>query len=347
MRINEVIVVDPQLDEISAFGAGSGIGKVAGNVVGGVKDFWAGAKQGYKDARAGFVTGQGAGGAATTSSTTTSTPPAGGNQPSQPSGGQAAAPATQAAPATGGSAPAAQASGQAVAPAAQAAPQAAAQPDELEQLKSTIAKLTPQQKQEVSAALQAPAAQQQPKNDVDAVSDQEIAQSTAGRTDAQLAADAAKTNLDPRVKAAVDAEIQKRKSQKPAAAQQPAAPAGTSVDIGQVKQQSAQQAQAAQADKQTAQSQVAATQAANAEKAKQDAAIKAAKDAAMAKPAFQQTASDKLAIQKAQQMGIREAVSESKQPKKPAPKQPAKKPSPGKKKKVMVEFNSKFLGRKI
>lgn len=334
MRINEVIVVDPQLDEISAFGAGSGIGKVAGNVVGGVKDFFAGAKQGYQNARAGFVTGQGQG---TTGTNATTTP--------QPTGGQGAA--QQAASPAGGSAPAAQAGGQAAAPAAQAAPQAAAQPDELEQLKTTIAKLTPQQKQEVSAALTAPAAQQQPKNDVDAVSDQEIAQSTAGRTDAQLAADAAKTNLDPRVKAAVDAEIQKRKSQKPAAAQQPAAPAGTSVDIGQVKQQSAQQAQAAQAGKQTAQQQIAATQAANAEKAKQDAAIKAAKDAAMAKPAFQQTASDKLAIQKAQQMGIREAVSESKQPKKPAPKQPAKKPSPGKKKKVTVEFDSKFLGRKI
>lgn len=339
MRINEVIVVDPQLDEISAFGAGSGIGKVAGNVVGGVKDFWAGAKQGYQNARAGFVTGQGLG---TTGTNATTAP--------QPTGGQAAA--QQTAPPAGAAAPAAQAGGQAAAPAAQAAPQAAAQPDELEQLKTTIAKLTPQQKQEVSAALQAPAAQQQPKNDVDAVSDQEIAQSTAGRTDAQLAADAAKTNLDPRVKAAVDAEIQKRKSQKPAAAQQPAAqqpaaPAGTSVDIGQVKQQSAQQAQAAQAGKQTAQQQIAATQAANAEKAKQDAAVKAAKDAAMAKPAFQQTASDKLAIQKAQQMGIREAVSESKQPKKPAPKQPAKKPSPGKKKKVTVEFDSKFLGRKI
>ena len=63
----------------------------------------------------------------------------------------------------------------------------------------------------------------------------------------------------------------------------------------------------------------------------------------MSKPAFQQTASDKLAIQKANQMGIREA----KQPKKPTPKQPAKKPAPGKKKKVLVEYQSKFLGRII
>ena len=46
-------------------------------------------------------------------------------------------------------------------------------------------------------------------------------------------------------------------------------------------------------------------------------------------------------------MGIRETVKESKQPKKPAPKQPAKKPAPGKKKKVVVEFNSRFLKQVI
>lgn len=137
------------------------------------------------------------------------------------------------------------------------------------------------------------------------------------------------SKLNPDQKQDIAAELQK------SATQQPAAPTGTSVDIGQVKKQSAQQAQA---DKTLAQQQISATQTANAEKAKQDAAIKAAKDAAMAKPAFQQTASDKLAIQKAQQMGIREA----KQPKKPA-----KKPTPGKKKKIVAEFNSKFLGQMI
>lgn len=143
--------------------------------------------------------------------------------------------------------------------------------------------------------------------------------------------------LNPEQKQDIAAQLTKPEIQQPSApiTQAPAAPTGTSVDIGQVKQQSAQQAQA---DKQTAQQQIAATQTANAEKAKQDAAIKAAKDAAMAKPAFQQTASDKLAIQKAKQMGIRE----SKQP-----NNPAKKPAPGKKKKVVIEFDSKFLGKKI
>jgi len=150
--------------------------------------------------------------------------------------------------------------------------------------------------------------------------------------------------LNPDQKQDIAAQLTKPEIQQPSA---PAAPTGTSVDTNKLKQQSAQQAQAAQADKQTAQQQIAATQAANAEKAKQDAAVKAAKDAAMAKPGFQQTAADKLAIQKAKQMGIREAVKESKQPKKPTPKQPAKKPAPGKKKKVVVEFDSKFLGQKI
>jgi len=83
--------------------------------------------------------------------------------------------------------------------------------------------------------------------------------------------------------------------------------AGTTVDIDQLKQRSTQAAQAAQTDRQTAAQQIKATQAANAEKAKQDAAIKAAKDAAMAKPAYQRDATDKLAITKAQRLGIREA----------------------------------------
>ena len=251
MRINELLSED-QLNEGLGAAIVKGIGATTrgiGSVAGGAHGAWDAMKQGYKIGRS-AVSGMG-------------------NDMSWDSGTDN--------------------TGRNIAPASTKTslePQAAAQPDELEQLKTTIAKLTPQQKQEVSAALQAPAAQQQPA------------------------------------------------AQQPAA-QQPAAPAGTSVDIGQVKKQSAQQAQA---DKTLAQQQISATQTANAEKAKQDAAIKAAKDAAMAKPAFQQTASNKLAIQKAQQMGIREA----KQPKKPA-----KKPTPGKKKKIVAEFNSKFLGQMI
>lgn len=84
-------------------------------------------------------------------------------------------------------------------------------------------------------------------------------------------------------------------------------PTGTSVDTSQIKQRSATASQAAQTDTQTVAQQIQATQVANATKAKQDAEIKAAKDAAMAKPGHQRTATDKLAILKAQRMGIRES----------------------------------------
>ncbi|NBO99379.1 MAG: hypothetical protein EBU90_04525 [Proteobacteria bacterium] len=322
MRIHEVIVLDPQINEISAFGAGSGIGKVAGNVVGGVKDFWAGAKQGYKDARAGFVTGQGAGTTAATTGTNTPQASASTAGTAAPTSGAASAPSGQAASAAPQQAP------------TQQAPAPQTTPDELDDLKATIAKLNPEQKQEIASQLQQP----------------EIEQPSAPAAGAKT-----EPFVDPRSAAArgqkdqgfgfnrdtgVAFKSQAEKDAYNASNQQDdddfepdwnfgkdsnAPSPGTAVNIGQVKQQSAQQAQAAQADKQTAQQQIAATQAANAAKAKQDAAIKAAKDAAMAKPAFQQTASDRLAIKQAKDRGIRESKK-------------------SKKKKVVAEFNSKFLG---
>lgn len=87
-----------------------------------------------------------------------------------------------------------------------------------------------------------------------------------------------------------------------------------------------------QADQQQAQQQMAATKAANAAKSQQDAAIKAAADAAKSKPEFQQTAADKLAIKTAADKGIREADEKKKKKLK---------------KKVVAEFNSRFLGMMI
>jgi hypothetical protein len=86
MRINEIILEDEQLDELSLKGLGTGIGKVPGAIAGGVvqgaKNIWQGAKQGY-------------------------------------AAGQAAlAPDSQPAPAASGSAPATSVSGQSPAPAA-------------------------------------------------------------------------------------------------------------------------------------------------------------------------------------------------------------------------------------
>lgn len=70
MRITEVILENNQLDEITAGGVGQGIGKAAGNVVRGTKDFFSGIKQGYQQGRSGAI-GQ-ASTAPTGGSTTTS-----------------------------------------------------------------------------------------------------------------------------------------------------------------------------------------------------------------------------------------------------------------------------------
>jgi hypothetical protein len=87
-----------------------------------------------------------------------------------------------------------------------------------------------------------------------------------------------------------------------------------------------------QADADQRNADIEKTKQANAAKNQQDAAIKAAADAAKAKPAFQQTASDKLAIKQAADKGIREAK---------------EKKTKLKKKKIVAEFKSKFLGMMI
>jgi hypothetical protein len=88
------------------------------------------------------------------------------------------------------------------------------------------------------------------------------------------------------------------------AAPEPAAPAtGTTYDPN--KSVADKQAKG-QADQQLATQQMKTTADANAAKSKEDSAIKAAADAAKAKPGFQQTAADKLAIKNAADKGIRE-----------------------------------------
>ena len=89
---------------------------------------------------------------------------------------------------------------------------------------------------------------------------------------------------------------------------QPAIPTtqGQSLDLDQLKKNTAIKQVAGQAGQKQAQQQMAATQQANAAKNAEDAQIKTAADAAKAKPAFQQTASDKLAIKSAARKGIKE-----------------------------------------
>jgi hypothetical protein len=110
-----------------------------------------------------------------------------------------------------------------------------------------------------------------------------------------------------------------------------AAPAeqGTSVELN--PNAAADKLAKGQADQAAASQQMAATQQANAAKSADDTAIKAAADAAKAKPGFQQTLADKNAIKAAADKGIREAEEKKKKLKK----------------KKVVEFYSKFLGKTI
>lgn len=128
------------------------------------------------------------------------------------------------------------------------------------------------------------------------------------------------SSLDANTKKEIVSKIQ---------AQPAAQPQG--VDVNQLKQQSAAKQAQGQANQQTAIAQMKATQDANVAKSADDAQIKASADAAKAKPPFQQTASDKLAIKAAADKGIREAAEKKNKLKK----------------KVVVEFNSRFLGMVI
>lgn len=86
----------------------------------------------------------------------------------------------------------------------------------------------------------------------------------------------------------------------------PAQASGTSVDIGALKQRSAQQAQAGQKERDTARQQIATTQAANVAAAQADNALVAAVKAAKAKPEFARDAQDKLTLQRGAAKGIYE-----------------------------------------
>lgn len=264
MRINEIIL-EQELDE----GLGQAIGKAwggamkgVGAVGGGIAGSWDAMKQGY---RAGKAAVSGRVNPDDADPTLTKNQPAG----TPPQGQQAAA-----APGPG----AAPQQGQQAAPSSapqQAAPAGVAS-SELDQLKSTLGKLNPNQKKELAGELEksmsAPAPQQQP--------------AAGGAT--------------------------------------PAAGGGTTYDPA--KAAADKQAKAA-ADRAEADKQIAATKAANAQTAQADNALVAAVKAAKAKPAFQQTAQDKLTIKQGAAKGIHE--------------------SKKKKKKVVAEFNSKFLGMKI
>ena len=284
MRINELILENDQLDEISLKGVGQAIGKgadIAGQAVGGaasgvvntVKRFGQGLKKGWQGT-ANAMAGDDAAGA-------TNTGGAPGTAPSAPASGGAPTSGATAAPATVGAEPA-PATGGATAPAgggtATAAPTPAASSSELDQLKATLGKLNPEQKKELAGELE-----------------------KSMNTPAQQPA------------------------QPPAGGAAPAG--GQSMEIDPAKAAADKQAKNA-ADAAERDAQIAATKQANATAAQADNDLVAAVKAAKAKPGFQQTAQDKLAIQQGAAKGIHESKKK-------------------KKKKVVAEFKSNFLGMVI
>lgn len=135
--------------------------------------------------------------------------------------------------------------------------------------------------------------------------------------------------LNPEQKKELAGELEKSMNAPaaaPAANSAPAAgtaPAGQGAEIDPAKAAADKQAKNA-ADAAERDKQIAATKAANAQTAQADNALVAAVKAAKAKPAFQQTAQDKLTIKQGAEKGIHESKKK-------------------KKKKVVAEFKSNFL----
>ena len=282
-------------------GLGSFLGKAAGHVAGavgaagrGIKGAWQDAKQGYATAKSVWDPKDAPGTYPNAAGVApTGTPPAA--QPGTAQPGAAGTPGAAGAAGTPGAAGAAGtpgADGTAGAAGAAGAPTASGATGDIGSIMQTIDKLDKPTKQQLAGELE--------KNIASAPEPAAPAAEPAATTPAST----------------------------PATATATPGPAGTTYDPAKA---AADKLAKGQADQQLAQQQMDATKQANAAAAGQDAAIKAAADAAKAKPPFQQTASDKLAIKAAADKGIREAKEKKKKAKK----------------KIVAEFNSNFLGRTI
>ncbi len=284
MRINELIVENQQIDELSLAGALGSAARGAANVVGGAKGAWAGAKDVYNQ-QSGRVANVA-------------------QRNVQKAGGYKKPAAPASLPQTG------QGAGASADPAS-LRQQADALNQQADQLEKAAAQPAPAATPPASTP---PAASATPASTPPAASPLSQAERDAHR--------AAGGKFDNQTGQIIPLP----------ASTPPAAPAGQSLDLDQLKQQNAAKQAAGQADQQQAQQQMKATADANAATSQQDAAIKAAADAAKAKPAFQQTAADKLAIKAAADKGIKEAKEKKKKLKKM---------------KIVAEFNSNFLGMMI
>jgi hypothetical protein len=287
MRINELIVENQQIDELSLAGALGSAARGAANVVGGAKGAWAGAKDVYNQ-QSGRVANVA-------------------QRNVQKAGGYKKPAAPASLPQTG------QGAGAAADPASlrQQADALNQQADQLEKAAAQPAPAASATPASTPPASTPPAASATPASTPPAASPLSQAERDAHR--------AAGGKFDNQTGQIIPLP----------ASTPPAAPAGQSLDLDQLKQQNAAKQAAGQADQQLAQQQMKATADANAAKSAEDAQIKAAADAAKAKPGFQQTSADKLAIKAAADKGIKEAKEKKKKLKK---------------KKIVAEFNSKFLG---
>jgi hypothetical protein len=320
MKINELISEQSDIDE----GLGSFLGKAAGHAVGGVGAAWRDAKQGYKDAKAVWDPKDPPG---TYNNDPAATPPESpAPAPTAPAAGGAPAPQQQApaptgdtgrpyvAPAPAGGAP---------------APAPAADPGAIGSIMQAVDKLDPASKKQLAGELEKSMAAPPPAA--------ETPPAPGATPPAPGATPPADSGQDHGLGKQSDGKFITPGQQfdtetgKPLAApgSTPApAPTGQGVEIDPAKA-AADKAAKNQADADQRNADIEKTKQANAAKNQQDAAIKAAADAARAKSGFQQTAADKLAIQAADKAGIREAEEKKKKLKK---------------KKVVTEFKSNFLG---
>ena len=329
MKINELISEQSDIDE----GLGSFLGKAAGHAVGGVGAAWRDAKQGYKDAKAVWDPKDPPG---TYNNDPAATPPA------SPAPTAPTAPATGTAPAAApGTAPAPQGApaptGDTGRPYVAPAPAPAADPGAIGSIMQAVDKLDPASKKQLAGELEkninTPAQWPAGLPKFNSVTGQKFASPEEAeqvtnspefkQQEADVAAGKDPAGTPPPAPGATP----------PAPGTAPAAtdPATQGTEYDPAKA-AADKAAKNQADADQRNADIEKTKQANAATNQQDAAIKAAADAANAKPPFQQTAADKLAIKAAADKGIKEAEEKKKKLKK---------------KKVVTEFKSNFLGMMI
>lgn len=268
-------------------GVGSFLGKAAGHVAGAVGAAGRGIKSAWNDAKAGYAAAKGS-----WDPSSGAPAPAGGTAPA--AGGTA--PVGRAAPSPGGATPT---------PPSAGTPPTTGSSGGIGDIMKAIDGLDPASKKQLAGELEKSI------NTPEPAADPNSGTKTGTTNPGDWAADgrnasAADHAAPADVKPAAGTPTPAAPTQAAAGTPAPAAPQGQALDLDQLKKDREAKLAAGQAGQQQAQQQMAATAQSNAATNQQDAAIKAAADAAKAKSGFQQTAADKLAIKQAADKGIRE-----------------------------------------